>query len=274
LTKMEVENNNFENFLKNDENIENQEYDEEQENDEIVEQNDDDINIDSDDDEEMKWNLENIDWNAVSKEMGDHVEIVRDERHPNVPLLYKKLRPVVSTQVLKDKLEEISKQTKNFPFIEILSKSTKQRMSIKNVDDDLKREMIFYDNALSVAKETINDLAKTDPAVIQRPNDYYAEMLKSDHHMSRVKGRILMEKKKISHVEDRKRNQRLKKYHKQVMVEKQKNENKKQAQSVEDEINKWKGNNAGKKDATLQEILKNARKEYIEKKKNQKKNKT
>jgi len=91
--------------------------------------------------------------------------------------------------------------------------------------------------------------------------------------MSRVKGRILMEKKKISHVEDRKRNQRLKKYHKEVMVEKQKSENKKQAQSVEDEINKWKGNNAGKKDATLQEILKNARKEYIENKKNQKKTK-
>lgn len=68
-----------------------------------------------------------------------------------------------------------------------------------------------------------------------RPDDYFAEMLKSDAHMLRVRGKLLSEKERLEAVEARKRAQETRKFAKQVQAEKEQSrikEKKEQADAV------------------------------------------
>ena len=53
-----------------------------------------------------------------------------------------------------------------------------------------------------------------------RPNDYFAEMVKTDEHMERVRQRLLDESASIKASEDAKRQRELKKYGKKIQTEK------------------------------------------------------
>ena len=53
-----------------------------------------------------------------------------------------------------------------------------------------------------------------------RPNDYYAEMVKSDEHMERVRTKLVEEAQGIKKSEEARRQRDLKKYGKQIQVEK------------------------------------------------------
>jgi rRNA-processing protein EBP2 len=53
----------------------------------------------------------------------------------------------------------------------------------------------------------------------RRPDDFFAEMLKSDAHMARVKDKLLFEQKKISAVEQRKQRATAAEFGKQVAAE-------------------------------------------------------
>jgi rRNA-processing protein EBP2 len=52
-----------------------------------------------------------------------------------------------------------------------------------------------------------------------RPDDYFAEMLKSDAHMTRVRGKLVAEKERIEAFEERKKAQSARKFAKQVQAE-------------------------------------------------------
>lgn len=54
----------------------------------------------------------------------------------------------------------------------------------------------------------------------RRPTDYFAEMLKSDDHMKRVKEKLLLEKQKITAVEHRKKEKDAATFNKQAAAEK------------------------------------------------------
>ena len=82
---------------------------------------------------------------------------------------------------------------------------TKPRNLQKLVNNDIKREIYFYQSTLFAIKGALSKL-KREPggeAMIERPNDFYAEMLKTDDHMRKIKGRILWEQKKMGIVENR-----------------------------------------------------------------------
>ena len=49
---------------------------------------------------------------------------------------------------------------------------------------------------------------------ITRPDDFFAEMLKSDDHMAKVKSRLLMQQTKIKGFEEKKQRTENKKFHK------------------------------------------------------------
>eukprot|EP00536_Pseudo-nitzschia_multiseries_P002569 jgi/Psemu1/183857/e_gw1.34.165.1 len=74
-----------------------------------------------------------------------------------------------------------------------------------DIHDDLKREVAFY----NVALEAVN-LAR--PKCMEagvpftRPDDFFAEMVKTDDHMANVKDRLIFENKKIEAVAQRKSN--------------------------------------------------------------------
>ena len=78
-----------------------------------------------------------------------------------------------------------------------------------------------YKQALHSAKEA-RSLASKHKFPFTRPADYFAEMVKSDSHMERIRQRLLNETAEIKRGEDKRKERQNKKYGKQIQVEKQK----------------------------------------------------
>ncbi|GMI00864.1 hypothetical protein TrVE_jg7276 [Triparma verrucosa] len=74
-----------------------------------------------------------------------------------------------------------------------------------NVNDDLKREVAFYNVALSAVRSGKKRFKSTNMP-FTRPTDYFAEMVKSDAHMAKIKDRLIFESKKMTAFEQRKSN--------------------------------------------------------------------
>ena len=71
------------------------------------------------------------------------------------------------------------------PFVETLVVMGQEPTLVSNPNDDLSRELSFYQQALAaveVARQKITSLGLP----FTRPNDYFAEMVKSDEQMMRV----------------------------------------------------------------------------------------
>ncbi|POM57374.1 RRNA-processing protein EBP2, partial [Phytophthora palmivora] len=94
---------------------------------------------------------------------------------------------------------------KPLPWVETLDTCTVS-LELESVHDDLKREVAFYNNTLAMVRVAKNRLKKEGVAY-KRPDDYFAEMLKSDAHMAKVKDKLIYEQKKITAVEERKKSQ-------------------------------------------------------------------
>ncbi|KAL3945861.1 MAG: hypothetical protein SGBAC_000012 [Bacillariaceae sp.] len=74
-----------------------------------------------------------------------------------------------------------------------------------DVHDDLKREVAFYKMALEGVNEARKQ-CKQNNIPFSRPDDFFAEMLKTDDHMAKVKDRLIFESKKMEAVAQRKGN--------------------------------------------------------------------
>lgn len=118
------------------------------------------------------------------------------------------------------------------PFVETFVVSTDPVGEV-NPEDDLKREVLFYRQALDAVKA---GREKMEEAGVnhQRPEDFFAEMVKSDQHMARIKQRLLFEKQKMDAFEQRKKQQDYKKFAKQLQSEKLKEKSVKKKQAVKD----------------------------------------
>lgn len=90
---------------------------------------------------------------------------------------------------------------------------------VVDVNDDLARETFFYERALESANECVRRLKELGLPV-RRPDDYYAEMVKSDEHMKRVRSELLFEQQQLEIREERRKAREAKKYGKQVQAEK------------------------------------------------------
>lgn len=77
-----------------------------------------------------------------------------------------------------------------------------------------------------------------------RPNDYFAEMVKTDEHMERIRQRLLDESAGIKASENAKRQRELKKYGKQIQTEKLL-ERQKSKRDMEDKVNSLKRKRGG-----------------------------
>ena len=72
-----------------------------------------------------------------------------------------------------------------------------------NPDDDIKRELIFYNIAKENAIKGMIELKKLGEK-LNRPDDYFVEMLKSDEQMMKVKRQIINEQQYIKKFEAKK----------------------------------------------------------------------
>lgn len=75
---------------------------------------------------------------------------------------------------------------KKLPWIETMSVTSSKPIEIPDIQDDMARELAFYQQALEGA--TIGRTKVLEAGVpFSRPDDYFAEMVKSDEHMAKVK---------------------------------------------------------------------------------------
>lgn len=89
---------------------------------------------------------------------------------------------------------------------------------IKDIYDDTERELAFYKQGLDAVKQARATLMKLK-VPFSRPLDYFAEMVKSDEHMDKLKTKLLREAADKKASEDAKKQRQLKKFGKQVMHE-------------------------------------------------------
>ena len=90
-------------------------------------------------------------------------------------------------------------------------------VAIADVNDDLTRELAFYKQCLDSANEA-RILLKKEGVQFSRPNDYFAEMVKSDEHMGKIKQKITDEATNKKAAAEARKQRDLKKFGKQVQV--------------------------------------------------------
>ena len=100
---------------------------------------------------------------------------------------------------------------------------------------------LSYKTAVAITKQALIQLDHSG-VPYKRPEDFYAESVKPDAHMAKIKQILLNEKKRIDDVEERKKQRELKKYAKSVQSERLK-ERAKQKRDALDEIDRFKSKN-------------------------------
>lgn len=107
-----------------------------------------------------------------------------------------------------------------------------------NINDDIRRELNFYNLAVEGAVAGIINL-KAEKQRINRPDDYMAEMLKSDEQMVKVKKEILSHESRIKQFQLREQKMLNKKFNKKTKT-KQAKEGQEYKKVSRDAIEHWK----------------------------------
>lgn len=107
----------------------------------------------------------------------------------------------------------------NLSFSQNQTITTDAPVEIPDIDDDLNRELAFYKQSLEAVTKA-RGLLKAEGVSFSRPTDYFAEMVKSDEHMGKIKQKLIDEAASKRASADARRQRDLKKFGKQVQVAK------------------------------------------------------
>ena len=124
-----------------------------------------------------------------------------------------------NTIALKKAHKSIALSYSTLPFSAHQSTTTTEAVAIADVNDDLTRELAFYKQCLDAANEGRAKL-KSEGVPFARPNDYFAEMVKSDEHMGKIKQKMTDDAASKRAAADARKQRDLKKFGKQVQVAK------------------------------------------------------
>ncbi|XP_020385903.2 probable rRNA-processing protein EBP2 [Rhincodon typus] len=131
---------------------------------------------------------------------------------------------------LEQRLEEFKKNMEwverldmtNGPAADIIAltegKSVAQERSDIDPDDDFQREMYFYRQAQATVLDALPQLNQ-HKITTKRPDDYFAEMAKSDQQMQKIREKMLAKQISMEKSEKAKQLRALRKYGKKVQVE-------------------------------------------------------
>jgi len=144
-------------------------------------------------------------------------------------------KAIYNKEAILEKLEDIA-WPKNVDWMHKLTIEHDQGEKV-NVNDDLARELAFYTQALDGTRQAFEKLQSMKVRFL-RPTDYYAEMVKTDAHMHKIKGRLLSEKKRIEEAEERRKARESRKKAKEVQAEKKKERAKQKKEQIES-VKKW-----------------------------------
>ncbi|TAQ83346.1 hypothetical protein B7494_g8331 [Chlorociboria aeruginascens] len=137
-----------------------------------------------------------------------------------------------NTIALTAALKRISLPISKLPFSEHQSITTSAPVSVPDVSDDLNRELAFYSQSLAAAKEA-RRLLKEEGAPFTRPTDYFAEMVKADEHMTKIKAKLIDEAAGKKASAEARKQRDLKKFGKQVQVAKLQERDKERKETME-----------------------------------------
>ncbi|SCU99607.1 LAME_0G04214g1_1 [Lachancea meyersii CBS 8951] len=126
---------------------------------------------------------------------------------------------VNNAKAMKQALELIQLPWNKHSFQEhqAVTSETNTDEGMKDIYDDTERELAFYKqslNAVLQAKQKLQALK----VPFKRPLDYFAEMVKSDEHMDKLKTKLVSEASDRKAREDARKQRQLKKFGKQVQV--------------------------------------------------------
>ena len=107
----------------------------------------------------------------------------------------------------------------SLPFSASQSVTSAEPIEIKDPEDDLTRELAFYKQSLDAVKEGRERLKK-EGVPFARPADYFAEMVKSEEQMGKVRQKMVDEAARKKASSDARRQRDLKKFGKAVQVAK------------------------------------------------------
>ena len=141
-------------------------------------------------------------------------------------------------KAMEAKLESFRKSTV-WAWKETLSVSTELTGDdmVESVHDDLQREMAFHTATVAAVADAHKRLRERK-IPFQRPRDFYAEMLKSDNHMMKIKAELVAEKERMNAVDRRRKSQLNKKIQKELQEEKRKERNEKKKRMLK-AVKQW-----------------------------------
>ena len=101
------------------------------------------------------------------------------------------------TEALLSRLHDIQSDP-SMDWIEtlVITSEKASDLTAQDMTDDLKKELHFYEQALDAVKAAKEKIISAG-IPFTRPDDYFAEMVKSDDHMQKVKQRLLEEAKSL-----------------------------------------------------------------------------
>ncbi|KAJ2344237.1 RRNA processing protein, partial [Coemansia sp. RSA 2618] len=114
-------------------------------------------------------------------------------------------------------LDEISQ--KKLKWIQRCDITSSAPIVVDKTEDDLDRELKFYQQGLEAAIQGKQEVLNAG-VPFARPDDYFAEMVKSDAHMARIREKLITQQKSIQNAEEAKKQRELRKYGKKIQQEK------------------------------------------------------
>ncbi|KAL6862391.1 eukaryotic rRNA processing protein EBP2 domain-containing protein [Trichoderma novae-zelandiae] len=151
--------------------------------------------------------------------VSDLEDLEEEEREDIVP--HTRLT-INNTSALLAALDRISMPTDNsVPFAshQSIVSSAQTSESIPDVSDDLQRELAFYSQCLEAVRLGRSRLIR-EGVPFSRPKDYFAEMVKEDAHMEKIKAKLVEEASAKKAAAEARKLRDLKKFGKQVQVSK------------------------------------------------------
>jgi rRNA-processing protein EBP2 len=143
---------------------------------------------DEDESQRSQQNEENSDFEAIYEEEIEESKAKSSQNEEN------KKEVLLLKEKFKSKFD--SKFKSNEIWIERLTVNQLNEMERFDVDDDIKRELVFYNLSHKGAVDGILKL-KSMSQRINRPDDYMAEMLKSEEQVSKIKRNIIDNENRI-----------------------------------------------------------------------------
>jgi rRNA-processing protein EBP2 len=192
---------------------------------ERADDDDDVVAADDDDEDEIAEGEDDEDDIALS----DIESLASEDKGDIIP--HQRLT-INNTAALTAALNRIQLPYSKLAFSEYQSVTTEEPVEIEDVEDDLTRELEFYKQALSAAKDARSRLKKEGTG-FSRPADYFAEMVKSDEHMGKIKQKLIDEAAGKKASAEARKQRDLKKFGKQVQTAKMQDRAKEKKDTIE-----------------------------------------